>query len=127
MSLLKSLARGGRTIIISIHQPSALLFETLDQLYVMAEGRCLFRGDPRQLLPFLSHSAQLVCPPYHNPADYSKSFFRALLVLFVGNVQQVCALAIAYVLRVLPDKRWIRLSTCFNIFITSSHSGLGRY
>ncbi|CAB3376238.1 Hypothetical predicted protein [Cloeon dipterum] len=70
MSLLKSLARGGRTIVISIHQPSALIFETLDQLYVMAEGRCLFRGDPRQLLPFLNHAAQLVCPQYHNPADY---------------------------------------------------------
>jgi ABC-type multidrug transport system ATPase subunit len=103
MSLLKSLARGGRTIIISIHQPSALLFETLDQLYVMAEGRCLFRGDPRQLLPFLSHSAQLVCPPYHNPADYSKrrlfSHFRTLLLFwfdcgfFIGHVQrQRCAI-----------------------------------
>jgi ATP-binding cassette, subfamily G (WHITE), member 1 len=92
MSLLKSLARGGRTIIISIHQPSALLFETLDQLYVMAEGRCLFRGDPRQLLPFLSHSAQLICPPYHNPADYSKSrlvsLFRAIFVNFFQNSQR---------------------------------------
>jgi ABC-type multidrug transport system ATPase subunit len=72
MTLLKSLARGGRTIVITIHQPSAMLFDQLDQLFVLAEGRCVYRGEPRQLLPFLTHASSLVCPPYHNPADYSK-------------------------------------------------------
>jgi ATP-binding cassette subfamily G (WHITE) protein 1 len=72
MSLLKSLARGGRTIIVSIHQPSAMLFDSLDQLYVLAEGRCIYRGEPRQLLPFLGHAANLACPPYHNPADFGE-------------------------------------------------------
>ncbi|KAF4518790.1 hypothetical protein B566_EDAN005411 [Ephemera danica] len=73
MSLLKSLARGGRTIIVSIHQPSAMLFDSLDQLYVLAEGRCgrcVYRGEPRQMLHFFAQSVNLACPPYHNPADF---------------------------------------------------------
>jgi hypothetical protein len=56
---------------------------------VMAEGRCLFRGDPRQLLPFLSHSAQLICPPYHNPADYSKSRLISIFCAICGFLSRI--------------------------------------
>ncbi|KAJ0175722.1 hypothetical protein K1T71_008881 [Dendrolimus kikuchii] len=69
ITLLKNLARGGRTLIATIHQPSALIFEKLDKIYCLEEGRTLYNGPREFLVPALA-SAGLHCPPYHNPADF---------------------------------------------------------
>lgn len=71
IALLKLLAQGGRTVICSIHTPSAKLFEMFDNVYVVANGLCVFQGLGKYIVPFMSNVG-LECPLHYNPADFSK-------------------------------------------------------
>ena len=78
IALLKRLAQSGRTIVCIIHQPSSMLFETFDRLYLLAEGHCIYRGLTTRLVDFLS-SLDMNCPTYYNPADYGVNHFKLFL------------------------------------------------
>lgn len=67
--LLRSLAHEDRTIICTIHQPSAAMFDLFDNMYLLAQGQCVYSGAPKVLIPFLL-STGYTCPKYNNPADY---------------------------------------------------------
>lgn len=69
VSLLKQLAQEGKTVICTIHQPSASVFEMFDHLYAISDGRCIYQGSIKGLIPYLEECG-LQCPSYHNPADY---------------------------------------------------------
>lgn len=67
--LLHSLAKAGRTIICTIHQPSASIYEMFDSVYLLSDGRCMYDGATKNTIAYFS-SVGLNCPKYHNPADY---------------------------------------------------------
>ncbi|XP_045769049.1 ATP-binding cassette subfamily G member 4-like isoform X1 [Maniola jurtina] len=67
--LLHLLARQGRTVVISMHQPSAMLLHMVDRLFAVAAGRCAYMGSVPLLLPYLEQ-INLICPPYHNTVDF---------------------------------------------------------
>ncbi|XP_047120003.1 ATP-binding cassette subfamily G member 4-like isoform X2 [Schistocerca piceifrons] len=67
--LLKMLAQGGRTVICSVHTPSARLFELFDHVYVVAQGQCVYQGAGFDIVPFMA-SVGLNCPIHYNPSDF---------------------------------------------------------
>ncbi|XP_054741592.1 ATP-binding cassette sub-family G member 4 [Anastrepha obliqua] len=69
ISLLKSLALEGLTIICTIHQPSGIAFQMFDHLYALADGSCIYAGRPGNLVSFLAES-DLHCPQSYNPCDF---------------------------------------------------------
>uniref|UniRef100_A0A0U9HYG8 Putative ABCG protein n=1 Tax=Chrysomela populi TaxID=154003 RepID=A0A0U9HYG8_CHRPP len=69
VQLLKKLARTGKTIICTIHQPNARVYETFDHIYMMSNGKCVYQGASTKTVDFLA-ACGFQCPLYHNPADF---------------------------------------------------------
>ncbi|XP_032683643.1 ATP-binding cassette sub-family G member 4-like [Odontomachus brunneus] len=69
VNAFKTLAQTGRTIICTIHQPSAALYEMFDQIYLVVDGYCMYRSPPGNTVNYFALQG-LQCPMYHNPADY---------------------------------------------------------
>lgn len=69
VTFLSNLAKSGKTIICSIHAPSALIFRAFDHVYAIAEGKCIYQGSSRNIVPFLVE-LDMSCPASYNPADY---------------------------------------------------------
>ncbi|XP_060530765.1 ATP-binding cassette subfamily G member 4-like [Cylas formicarius] len=69
IALLKQIALGGRTVVCSIHTPSASIFSKFDSVYIMSMGQCIYQGFGLDVVFFLSN-LDLHCPKHYNPADF---------------------------------------------------------
>ncbi|EAT39575.1 AAEL008624-PA [Aedes aegypti] len=69
VSYLKDLARQGRCVVSVIHQPSSDLLELFDDIYVVADGQCMYKG-PLDELTTTYADVGLICPQYYNRADF---------------------------------------------------------
>ncbi|XP_012271259.1 ATP-binding cassette sub-family G member 1-like [Orussus abietinus] len=69
VDLLRRVARGGRTVVCSIHTPSAKIFSKFQHVFVVAAGQCVYRGPVDNVVPFLQHIG-IDCPTHYNPADF---------------------------------------------------------
>ncbi|NWI22502.1 ABCG2 protein, partial [Sula dactylatra] len=67
--LLKRMAKQGKTIIFSIHQPRYSIFRLFDSLTLLAAGRVLYHGPAQHAIEYFQ-SIGYECEPYNNPADF---------------------------------------------------------
>ncbi|KAI9803300.1 MAG: hypothetical protein M1825_002091 [Sarcosagium campestre] len=73
--LLRKLANNGQAILCTIHQPSALLFQSFDRLLFLAEGgKTVYFGDigenSRTMIDYFERNGAARCPPDANPAEW---------------------------------------------------------
>lgn len=89
IDLLGCLAQLGRTVICSLHTPSASIFSKFDHVFVVAEGQCVYRSTVSNLVPFL-RQAGIECPKHYNPADFmielSSGEYGADLITRLANL-----------------------------------------
>ena len=69
MRTLTELARGGRMVCVSIHQPSSAIFLRLDQVLLLSEGSRVYFGPPGEVGPFFAQCG-FPCPEHTNIADH---------------------------------------------------------
>nr|QEO19117.1 white [Mesovelia mulsanti] len=69
VTVLKSLALKGKTVVCTIHQPSSEVYSMFDKILLMAEGRVAFMGTKEQANSFFTQM-RAACPSNYNPADY---------------------------------------------------------
>ncbi|KAF8822735.1 ATP-binding cassette G family transporter ABCG89 [Cardiosporidium cionae] len=69
VTTLGKLAKSGRCVIATIHQPSSEIFSQFNKLLLLSEGRLMYFGDPLGCISYFLLMGHM-CPPYANPADY---------------------------------------------------------
>jgi len=89
---LKKLAKEGRTVICTIHQPSSQIYASFDRILLMAEGQNAFLGKTLDAKHFFTSSGH-PCPENFNPSDH---FIQVLAVVpgdeekCRANVASIC-------------------------------------
>lgn len=66
---LKNVARDGRTVISSIHQPSSEVFALFDDLCLLSGGEIVYFGEAKNAIKFFA-DAGFPCPSRRNPSDH---------------------------------------------------------
>ncbi|XP_031284692.1 ABC transporter G family member 22-like [Pistacia vera] len=78
VQMLRDIAKGGKTVVTTIHQPSSRLFSEFDKLILLGRGSSLYSGKASEAMPYFS---SIGCSPLiaMNPAEF-------LIDLANGNI-----------------------------------------
>ncbi|KAK1984955.1 ABC-2 type transporter-domain-containing protein [Colletotrichum cereale] len=84
LDLLEKLSKAGQSILCTIHQPSAMLFQRFDRLLFLAkDGKTVYFGDIGEnshvLTSYFERNGATRCPPGENPAEWILTVVNAAL------------------------------------------------
>lgn len=69
VATLSALARKGRTVVLSVHQPSSRVYRAFDSVLLLSEGSCMYHGPGRDAMDYFASVG--FAPGFHvNPADF---------------------------------------------------------
>ncbi|KAL6781161.1 hypothetical protein ACKKBG_A10055 [Auxenochlorella protothecoides x Auxenochlorella symbiontica] len=69
LQMLQFLAKGGRVIVTTIHQPSSRIYQTLDNLLLLSQGHCMYHGKAHHAVDWFDALGYTL--PYRvNAADF---------------------------------------------------------
>lgn len=74
-SILRMLAKNGRTIVTTIHQPSSEIMSRFDRILCLCEGKIVYDGPPANIPTHFSEIGY-PAPPLTNPADHLMSILN---------------------------------------------------
>ena len=84
MTSLKSLAKkAGKTVVLTVHQPSSIIYAMFDRLLLLSNGKVCYHGDTNNALRFFASPPILKqCSDTFNPADF---FLQVMCSDFAGK------------------------------------------
>ena len=69
VGILKTLAKQGRTIIQTIHQPNSETYDLFHKMMLLTEGKTIYFGEKDKVVDYFK-SIGYPCPAMTNPTDY---------------------------------------------------------
>ncbi|KAL9389437.1 hypothetical protein Peur_018042 [Populus x canadensis] len=70
VATLRGLARGGRTVVTTIHQPSSRLYRMFDKVVVLSEGCPIYSGQAGRVMEYFKSLGYNPGFNFMNPADF---------------------------------------------------------
>uniref|UniRef100_A0A674NRJ1 ATP-binding cassette, sub-family G (WHITE), member 2a n=1 Tax=Takifugu rubripes TaxID=31033 RepID=A0A674NRJ1_TAKRU len=86
--LLKRMAKNGRTIILSIHQPRYSIYRLFDSLTLLVNGKQVYHGPAQRALAYFSDIGY-TCETHNNPADFFLDIINGDMTA-VANSREGC-------------------------------------
>eukprot|EP00871_Galdieria_phlegrea_P004491 jgi/Galph1/5042/GphlegSOOS_G56.1 len=63
------LAKNGRAVVMTVHQPRSDIFNLFDMLLLLSQGQVIYFGAAKDAISYFSRLGYQ-CPEHYNPADY---------------------------------------------------------
>ncbi|XP_050436888.1 protein scarlet-like [Adelges cooleyi] len=92
VNTLKSIARTGKIVVCTIHQPASGVFDKFDDVVLLSNGRLAYQG-PVSLVNQFFKKFDYTCPDMFNKADFVVSILNSNEKSIKSNVDEMCRIS----------------------------------